>query len=214
MRRFINREQAGAQLAAALVPFQNNLDAIVYAVPRGGVVVGAAVARFLRLSLDLIVARKIGHPANPEFAICAVTENGEPVCHEDASGVDAAWLAVAIAREREEAKRRRLRYLGDEAVQGARKKIAIIVDDGIATGLTMQAAIRELQSEEPVEVVVAVPVAASDALRALRDVDEVVALEEDDPFLGSVGAYYDDFSQVSDDEVVALLAAYKRHFAS
>ncbi len=131
--------------------------------PRGGVVLGVEIARLLEMPLDLIISRKIGHPNNLEYAIGAVTENGTPVYNSrEVARVDPEWLEARVRREREEAKRRRERYLGGREVLSVRGKTAILVDDGIATGLTMLAAIHEVKRRKPARIVVAVPVAPED----------------------------------------------------
>ena len=204
--RFRDRVDAGRRLAEALKKYRDQ-DGIVYALPRGGVVLGAEIARALRLPLDLIIPRKIGHPMSPEYAICAVVEEGEMVCNEwEVARVDPQWFKRVVAAEREEARRRRALYLKGRPRLPVEGKTAIIVDDGIATGLTMEAAIRDIKSKNPARVVVAVPVAPRDTAERLgREVDEIVALDIPEYYLGAVGAYYDDFPQVSDEEVVALM---------
>jgi predicted phosphoribosyltransferase len=131
---FKNREDAGRQLAAALSHYRGR-PAIVFPLPRGGVVLGVEVARALSIPLDLIVPRKIGHPGNPEYAICALPEDGTLFCDpNDVEQVDADWLRESVAREHQEALRRRTRYMQGQAPRNAAGKIAILVDDGIATG--------------------------------------------------------------------------------
>lgn len=203
---FRNREEAGRLLAQALMRFAGT-PLVVYALPRGGVVLGAEIAQALRGPLDLLIPRKIGHPKNPEYAICAVSESGQLVCNEtERALVDAAWLAQAVARERAEAARRRERYLAGREAITVTGKTAILVDDGIATGLTMRAAIAEVTLRHPARVIVAVPVIPAETAELLREeVDEVVALEIPEIFLGAIGAYYADFAPVSDEEVVRLL---------
>lgn len=202
---FSDRRDAGARLATALARYGHE-DAVVYALPRGGVVLGVEMARHLGLPLALIIPRKIGHPGNPEYAICAVTEDGELVCNEEElRGLDPVWLKEAAKREQKEAKRRRAAYGSAHVL--ASGKVAIVVDDGIATGLTMRAAIRTLRKELPSKVVVAAPVAPRDVVEYLRkDADDVVILDDSEFFLGAVGAYYDSFPQVTDEEVIRLLS--------
>lgn len=209
--RFRDRADAGRQLAEMLAPSYAGRDGVVYALPRGGVTLGAAIARRLRMPLDLIIARKIGHPFNPEYAIGAVTESGELAGNpREMARVGSEWFRHQIEIERQEARRRHRAYLGDRAPLSATGKLAILVDDGIATGLTMEVAIRELQRQKPARLVVAVPVAPADtAARFAREVDDLVALDIPEDYLGAVGAYYEDFAQVTDDEVVALLHAVR-----
>lgn len=204
--RFSDRADAGRQLARALADFAEG-DGIVYALPRGGVTLGAEIARALGLRLDVIIPRKLGHPWNPEYAIGAVTEAGAPILNEaEAARIDRGWLDAAIERERSEARRRRERYLAGREPCDPRGRTAILVDDGLATGMTMKAAVRAMREREPARVVVAVPVAPADTVEDLRnEADEVIALHAPRHFLGGIGAYYDDFHQVADETVVAIL---------
>ncbi len=171
---------------------------------------GAQIARALGMPLDLVIPRKIGHPLSPEYGIAAVTESGELVTNPwEVSQVDSAWFKRAVARERAEAERRRARYLGGRAPLPLEGKIAILVDDGVATGLTLEAAIRDVRRRRPARLVAAVPVAPADTAERLRaQVDDFVALDVPELYLGAVGAYYDHFPQVSDEEVIALLAPF------
>lgn len=203
--QFTDRRDAGMRLAKALARYDSD-DAVVYALPRGGVIIAAEVAKQLELPLSLIIPRKIGHPENPEFAVCAVTEEGELICNEEESSkLDPAWLAEAARRARTEAVRRRLIYDGPRLY--ATGKIAIIVDDGIATGLTMRAAIRALRHELPSEVIAAAPVAPHEVAEYLRkEADDVVVLDETEPFRGAIGSYYERFPQVTDEDIIAVMA--------
>lgn len=203
---FKDRAEAGRLLAGALNAYRDQ-DAIVFALPRGGVVVGAEVARSLGIPLDLVITRKIGHPHNPEYAVCAVTESGGLMCNEqERATLDLQWLAAAVAREQAEARRRRATYTPNRPSFPVRDKIAIVVDDGVATGLTLRAAIRALRAEHPKKIVAAVPVTPADTAAVLRrEADELVALVVDDHYLGAVGAYYQNFSEVSDNEVIRVL---------
>ncbi len=204
--RFRDRREAGQKLAQALVRYRGR-EGIVYPLPRGGVMLGVEVARALGMPLDLIIPRKIGHPYNPEYAICAVTEHGAPICNErEVAQVDPEWFRRRVEAERHEARRRRELYLTGRAPLPAEGKVAILVDDGIATGLTMRAAIQDVKQRRPARVIVAIPVAPKDTVERLaREVDEVAALDISDFYLGAVGAYYDDFPQLTDDEVIVLL---------
>lgn len=203
---FKDRIEAGKRLAGALEKYKKS-NAIVYALPRGGVVVGVEVAKRLGLKLDLIIPRKIGHPQIPEYAIGAVAENGHFVFNkEEVERVDADWLHDQIKKQQKEAKRRRGIYLANKKPILANNKIAIIVDDGIATGLTMEAAIKEIKHQNPKKIVVAVPVAPADVVEKLcAQVDEVAAVIAPDEFSGAVGAYYLNFDQVEDEDVVKLM---------
>ena len=204
---FRDRKDAGQRMAQALD--QNRGEpGVIYALPRGGVPLGVELARHLQMPLDLLIPRKIGHPFHPEYAICAVPEHGERVCNpREEAHVDPEWLKQAEQREREEARRRRELYsTGPQPDVGG--KLAIIVDDGIATGLTMHAAIRDARLLKPKKLIVAIPVAPADTAAALeKEVDEVVVLDAPVHYRGAVGAYYERFDQVSDDEVIAMLAS-------
>lgn len=204
--RFQDRKQASERLAAALNVYRDT-PAVVYALPRGGVVIGRTVADRLDLPLDLLIPRKIGHPADPEAAIAAVTETG-PVVHGETSDadVDPAWFRKEVAAQRAEASRRRQTYLGSRQPPDVSGKTAIIVDDGMATGLTMRAAIDEARRLNPASVVIAVPVAPADVVRELeRETDRVISLHSPEEPFGAIGSYYEEFDQVGDAEVVALM---------
>jgi predicted phosphoribosyltransferase len=202
---FLDRMDAGKKLAQALFKYRGQ-PLVVYALPRGGVVLGVEVARALEAPLDLIVVRKIGHPLQPEYAIGAVAEDGYVVTNPDeVARLDEEWLDRATAAELQEAQRRRRLFLQGRAPIEVKDKIAIIVDDGLATGLSMSAAIHEIRGRGPQKVVVAVPVAAAETIDKLKpDVDDLVVLYIPEWF-GAVGAFYQRFDQVSDEEVVALM---------
>lgn len=205
---FRDRQDAGAQLAEALEPYRGQ-DAVVLALPRGGVVVGAEVARRLALPLDIVVTRKIGHPNDPEYAVCAVDEQGMLLCNEaERASLNPVWLHKEVERQRAEAKRRSTLYRGKKGAIPLAGKTAVIVDDGIATGLTMRLAVQSVKAQQPARVVVAVPVAPAGTVRTLKGggADEVVVLEPPEEFMGAVGAHYEQFEQVADAEVVRLMA--------
>lgn len=203
-----DRTDAGVRLADALQKFQGE-EVIIFALPRGGVVIGAEIAKRLKAPLDLVITKKIGHPLNPEYAICALAEEGEPICNEsELKRIDPSWFQDELQKARNEITRRRRDYFGTPEQQMIQGKTAILVDDGIATGFTMMAAIQEIRRREPRQVIVAIPVAPYDSVQALKALaDEVVSLYVDYAFLGAVGAYYEDFRQVEDAEVIALLQA-------
>lgn len=207
---FDNREDAGRRLAKLLSGGYGGRDGVVYALPRGGVPLGVAVARELHMPLDLVIPRKIGHPGNPEYAICAVTESGELLCNElERARVDKDWLERRVADEIQEARRRRQCYLPGREPLPVEGKLAILVDDGIATGLTMRAAIRDIKARRPKSIVVAIPVIPDDTYELLQtEVDEVVAILVDSAYWGAVGSYYLDFQQIEDDEVIEMLREY------
>jgi predicted phosphoribosyltransferase len=203
---FINRHDAGNQLGEALLSRYKDKDIVVYAVPRGGVVVAAQIARALHAPLDLIFAHKIGHPDNPEYAIGAVSESGFLVGYS-LNDFDQDWLEWEKEDQIKEIKRKRSLYLKDRPYISPENKIAILVDDGIATGLTIEAGIKELKSRHPSKIVVAIPVSPKSVSELIKGmVDEVVGIEiEDEQFLGAVGAYYHEFNQVEDQEVIEIL---------
>jgi predicted phosphoribosyltransferase len=204
---FKDRVDAGRQLAQALLRYKGQ-DVVVYALPRGGVVLGAEIARALEAPLDLIVVRKVGHPSSPEYAIAAVAEDGHTVVNQaEVSAIAKDVFEESVRLEQDEARRRRLLYTRGRAAVPATGKTAIIVDDGLATGLTMFAAVQEMQHWRPARLIVAVPVAPPQTIGALRRiVDEVVTLYAPDQF-GAIGRFYWDFSQVTDDEVIELMKA-------
>jgi putative phosphoribosyl transferase len=206
---FLDRPDAGRKLAARLRTL--GLDwPVVYALPRGGVPIGLEIANALRAPLDLILVRKIGAPGQPELALAAVVdgEAAQTVINEEvarATGADAAFLNTARARELEEIERRRTLYLAGQRHVSPAGRTAIVVDDGLATGATAKAALQALRRQGAARVVLAVPVAPLDALETMRaEADDVVCLETPQPFFG-VGAFYDDFHQLTDEETVALL---------
>lgn len=206
---FRNRQDAGIKLAQKLAGTHKHLKGLVVcALPRGGVVLGAEVAKLLDAPLGLAITRKIGHPQNPEYAICAVGQYGEPICNKaEQSHVDPIWLERRIAFERQEIERRRKNYSGNRKIPSLKHKTVILVDDGIATGLTMRAAINDMRALKAKHIIVAVPVMPSDIYQALKNsVDDVVALSVPTFFRGAIGFYYDEFDQVSDAEVVRILA--------
>lgn len=204
--RFRDRVDAGRRLAALLGKYKNQ-NAVIYALPRGGVPVAMEVARVLNCPLDLIIVRKIGHPMNPEYALGAVAEDGFLVVNEEGlARVDPKWFEAEMEKQKQEAKRRRELYLQGREPITASGKIAIIVDDGIATGSTMQVAVKKVKREKPAKMVVAVAVSPKEtAQRFAKEVDEFVAVTIPEIFWGAIGYYYDDFSQVSDEDVMALL---------
>lgn len=204
---FQNRHEAGVLLAKKLKYFRG-ANAIILALPRGGVVVGYEVAKALSLPLDIIVTRKIAHPASPEYAIGAIDEHGTIIVGESAAAlVQIEPLNVVITKQREEAQRRTALYRKERPPLNLDGKTAILVDDGIATGFTMRLAVQVARRMRPESLVVAVPVAPRESIATLKKegVAAVVTLIDPDQFQGAVGAHYEEFEQVSDDEVVRLL---------
>ncbi len=204
---FVDRSDAGRQLAEKLQKFRVK-NVIVLALPRGGVVTAYEVAHTLSLPLDIIAVRKIGHPDSSEFAIGAVDDQGMCIVNEvGAATIDPAWLKTESARQRKEAERRSAVYRQGRKPLNTEGKIVIIVDDGIATGLTMRLAVRAAKKQEPEKIIVAVPVAPPESIRALKEegADEIIVLEPLEEFMGAVGAHYSEFDQVEDKEVIRLL---------
>ena len=203
---FESRQQAGILLAKKLKKFRNS-NAIVYALPRGGVIVGAEIAKALNLPLDLIVSRKVSHPHSAEYAIGAITEHGiRALNNMEILEMNAEWVENAFEEQYQEAKRRRELYMGSKNETSATGRIAIVVDDGIATGYTMLAAIEDLQKQNPTSIVIAVPVTPKGCAEYFSNLaDEFVALEIPRIYAGAVGAYYTRFPQLSDEEVINAL---------
>lgn len=210
---FYDRQDAGKKLGSLLARiYKDTTNIVVYSLPRGGVVIGAEVARMLHASMDIIITRKIGHPYQPEFAIAAITENGNIIGNKkELAEIDTAWLQEAIAAQQKEARRRRKTYLGNKRQINVEGKTAILVDDGIATGFTMRAALIELRQKKSKEIVVAVPVAPKSVADEMKkEVSDFVALEipDDYTFLGAIGAYYQYFPPVENDEVMRILNSF------
>jgi predicted phosphoribosyltransferase len=205
---FLDRADAGRKLAHALGRYHGRAT-VVYALPRGGVVTGREVARALKAPLDLIVVRKIGHPRNPEYAVGAVAEDGYVIGNpHEISELDQEWFNKAAAAELREVNRRRSLFLQGRPTIPVKDKTAIIVDDGLATGLTMKAAIHAIRQRGPKEIVVAVPVGAAETAEELRSqVDDLVILYIPEGGFGAVGYFYRFFDQVSDEEVVDLMSS-------
>jgi predicted phosphoribosyltransferase len=207
---FESRTHAGILLADKLRKFKKS-NAAVYALPRGGVVIGAEIAKALNIPLDLIVSRKIGHPTYPEYAIGAITEHGERAFNcTEVRLVDPQWLQNAIEEQFKEAKRRRKLYMAGKTEILAKDRIAIIVDDGIATGYTMQAAIEDIRKQGPASIVIAVPVVPREKAQFFSAiVDEFIALDIPKTYAGAVGAYYLSFPQLTDEDVIQNLEAVR-----
>ncbi len=205
---FHDRNDAGRKLARLLKDRYGGEEGVVYALPRGGVPLAVVVARELEMPLDLVIPRKIGHPGNPEYAVCAITEAGELFCSEsEREYIDQDWLQRRVSEEVEEALRRRECYLAGRQAPPVRGKTAVVVDDGIATGLTMRAAISDVKARRPARIVVAIPVIPADTFAWLQtEVDDVVAILVERAYLGSVGSYYMNFPQLEDCEVVEMMS--------
>lgn len=207
---YTDRTEAGKALGAALKAYADRDDVIVLAIPRGGVPVAAEIARALKAPLDVIVARKLGAPYQPELAVGAVAEGGGYVLNPnilEMLGLEAADLQPEVRRQLGELERRKEAYRSGRSLPSLQGRVVILVDDGLATGATMRAAVHVARLQEAARVVVAVPVGAARTCQELaREADEVVCLRTPEPFY-AIGSFYWDFAQLSDGDVVALLEA-------
>jgi predicted phosphoribosyltransferase len=209
---FADRTEAGRKLAQALERYKGE-PVVVLALPRGGVPVASEVATALGAPLDLILVRKIGVPFQPELAMGAVVDGDKPlvVRNEEVlrlAGVGESEFKTVCDNELAEIERRRQRYLGGRERAEVEGKVAIVIDDGVATGATTRAALRATRARKPKTLILAVPVAPTDALPAMREeADDVVCLEDHELF-GAIGYYYSDFRQISDREVNDTLARF------
>lgn len=209
---FRDREEAGRRLAEALGAYRGR-DVVVLALPRGGLHVAAEVARALGAPLDLLLVRKLGAPFHEELAMGAIADGDPPVTVRnpdviDMIGVGEAEFAAVRDRELTELERRRRVYLGDRPLVAVKGRTAIVVDDGVATGATTRAALRAVRTRKPSALVLATPVAPASTVESLRDDADAVVCLEDLGGLGAIGAHYLDFRQLSDDEVIEILAKF------
>ncbi|MBI2280682.1 MAG: phosphoribosyltransferase [Bacteroidetes bacterium] len=201
---FNDRIDAGQQLAVALKHYKRKKEAVVVALPRGGVILGYAIANELHLPLEVLMVKKIGHPTNPEFAIGAVSLTGSIV--DEFTSVDETYIEKEIKNIRELLKKRYKMYYGNKPPLELKNKTVIVVDDGVATGSTMIAALDLIKNEQPKHIVVAVPVGPPDTIKEIENFsDETICLETYSPFY-SIGIYYKNFTQVTDNEVKLLLS--------
>lgn len=207
---FRDRTDAGKRLAEILTKFKNE-NPIILAIPRGGVVVADEIAKNLNANLDIIVPRKIGAPGNPEMAIGAVAQDGSLYIDENLVkdlGVSENYIKKEMKKELQEIERRLKKYRKRKKYPSFKNKTLILVDDGIATGATMKAAIQFLKKQNPKKIIVAVPVAPRDTVNELEKiVDEVIVVEKP-IFMGAIGEFYVDFRQVEDEEVINILKKY------
>jgi predicted phosphoribosyltransferase len=208
-KRFRDRREAGRLLAGKLTGYANRRDVLVLALPRGGVPVAYEVAGALRAPLDLFVVRKLGVPGHEKLAIGALAPDGVRILNQEvvkALDIPEVIIDEVAAQQLEELKRRERLYRGSRPPLDLRGRTVILMDDGLATGATMRAAIRALRQQQPARIVVAVPTASPDTCEALGgEADEVICAMTPRPFL-SVGHWYDDFTQTTDEEVRRLLA--------
>jgi len=209
--RFADRHDAGRQLAERLLPLADE-DPVVVGLPRGGVPVAEEIATALGAPLEILSVRKLGAPHNPEYGIGAIAEDGTRVFDPEALavlGIDNGTLEAIVARETAELRRRVVAYRGDRSATPLDRRTVIVVDDGVATGVTDTAALRAIRRLRPRRLVLAVPVCPPDSLARLRgEADEVVCLVAP-PLLYGVGQWYRDFSQVGDHEVIAALGTVR-----
>jgi putative phosphoribosyl transferase len=210
---FENRFHAGRYLATKLARYANRPDVLVLALPRGGVPVGFEVARALHVPLDVFLVRKLGVPGHEELALGAIATGGVRILNLDvvnALGITPDEIEAITAEQQQELERREREYRGDRPPPDVRGRTVILIDDGLATGSTMRAAVEALRQQGPAQIVVAVPVATPETCDDLRsEVDEVVCAVTPQPFY-AVGLWYRDFSQTTDDEVRELLEEAQR----
>ena len=211
--RYRDRFDAGAVLARQLGGLAGRPDLLVLALPRGGVPVAFEVARRLGAELDVFVVRKLGVPGQEQLAMGAIASGGIRVLNEsviEALGIDEETIAAVAAQEQRELERRERLYRGERPLPQIEGRTVVLVDDGLATGSTMLAAVRALREQSPARVIVAVPVAAPETCELMeKEADEVVCAATPEPF-HAVGLWYEDFEQTSDEEVRTLLAAASR----
>src|SRR5262245_46940671 len=214
---FQDRKEAGRILAERLAAYKNRRDVVILALPRGGVPVAYEVAKELNAPLDVFVVRKLGVPGQEELAMGAIASGGVRVINEDVAQmlrIPEEMIDEVAAKEEEELERRERLYRGDRPGLDARGRVAILIDDGLATGSSMRAAAAAVRGQQPTRIVVAAPVAAASTCAELRnEVDEVVCAETPEPFY-AISLWYRDFTQTTDDEVRELLARGARSVAA
>lgn len=208
MALFRDRQDAGRKLALKLSAYANRSDVIVLALPRGGVPVAYEVARALNAPMDILIVRKLGVPGHEELAMGAIASSGVRVLNRDVVQmlrVPPEVIDVVVARELQELHRRERAYRGDRPAPQVRGHTVILIDDGLATGASMRAAVAGVRMQDPARIVIAVPTAAMETCQAFQsEVDEIICATTPEPFDG-VGHWYEDFSQTTDEEVHALL---------
>lgn len=213
MAQFRDRKDAGRKLAQGLLRYAGCSDVTVFALPRGGVPVAYEVALVLNVPLDVFIVRKLGLPGHEELAIGAIASGGVRVLNNDiihAMNIPQEVINIVVRREMQELQRRESIYRGNRSAPDVRDHTVILIDDGLATGASMRAAVMGLRAQHPARIVVAVPTAAREVCDAFEfEVDEIVCVMTPDPFYG-VGKWYEEFSQVSDEEVRNLLEEANR----
>jgi predicted phosphoribosyltransferase len=217
MTLFQDRKEAGRKLADKLAKYTDEKEIIVLALPRGGVAIGAEIAKKIGASLDVIITRKIRFPGEPEFAIGAIAENGKVALDDQIVkryNISQSYLDEEICRQKAEIERRLIAYRGGEKLTFIKDKTVILVDDGVATGFTIIAAINALKDEGVKKLIVAVPVSPQDTFLKLKGlVDEIICLETPEDFL-AIGDFYYDFEQLTDEEVMQLIQNDKKNRSS
>jgi putative phosphoribosyl transferase len=215
--RYQDRTEAGRLLAERLAKYKNRPDVVILALPRGGVPVGFEVSQALNAPLDVFVVRKLGVPGQEELAMGAIASGGVRVLNEDIVQmlrIPDEMIEATVAKETEELERRERLYRGDRPGLDARGRVAILIDDGLATGSTMRAAAMALRRHLPSRIVVAAPVAAGSTCDELsNEVDEVICAETPEPFY-AISIWYRDFTQTTDDQVRELLSQSARSIAA
>jgi len=207
---FKDRTQAGQVLAKALSKFKDKKNVIVLGIPRGGVVVASEIAKALKAELDVIIVKKIGFPGNDELAIGAAGIDDYILNDAPSLSVSKGYIDLKVKAMQKEIKRRYEEYRGKKAIYSLKDKIVIVVDDGIATGATIKMALKLLRKEKPDKIVVATPVAPPETVKDLENsADEVACLQQPLIFY-AIGQFYEDFEQVSDEEVVRILKSAKK----
>jgi len=207
---FKNRHEAGKKLAEKLKKYKNKKDVIVLGIPRGGVEVAFDIAKLLKVPLSIVVTKKIGHPTESEFAIGAVSPGNYIVDEGYSKKAGEKYIKKTVREMNREIKRRYKTYTRGKLPQ-IKNKVAIVVDDGLATGYTMLAAIKYVKSKNPKKIIIAVPVSAQDSFEKVKAmVDEVICLHIP-AFFGAVGSFYQDFLQLEDEEVKSYLKEAKKY---
>lgn len=213
---FRDRADAGEQLSRELAGYSGRKDVVVLALPRGGVPVAYEVARALHVPLDVFLVRKLGLPGQEELAMGAISSGGVRVLNEDVIGllgIPNDVIENVTAKEQRELERRARSYRGDRPAPDVEGRTVILIDDGLATGSTIRAAVAALRRKHPARIVVAVPVGAPEICAELQnEADEIICVETPEPFYG-VGAWYEDFSQTTDEEVRDLLQRSREEIA-